>query len=99
LLTLEALGLLYLNLVRRDSLFRNVGLAILIVPISFVANVIRVMVLSLITYHFGDEAGQGFLHGFAGMVLFLSALLLIIAFDTLLQNVERFRARRFGAAA
>ena len=22
------------------------------------------------TYHFGDEAGQGFLHGFAGMVLF-----------------------------
>jgi exosortase B len=99
LLTLEALGLLYLNLVRRDSLFRNVGLAILIVPISFTANVIRVMVLSLITYHFGDEAGQGFLHGFAGMVLFLSALLLIIAFDTLLHNVERFRARRSAQLA
>ena len=99
LLTLEALGLLYLNLVRRDSLFRNVGLAILIVPISFTANVIRVMALSLITYHFGDEAGQGFLHGFAGMVLFLSALLLIIGFDTLLHNVERFRARRAGVAA
>ena len=91
LLTLEALGLLYLNLVRRDSLFRNVTLAILIVPISFTANVIRVMALSLITYHFGDEAGQGFLHGFAGMVLFLSALLLIIGFDTLLQGVERIR--------
>ena len=99
LLTLEALGLLYLNLVRRDSLFRNVGLAILIVPISFTANVIRVMALSLITYHFGDEAGQGFLHGFAGMVLFLSALLLIIGFDTLLHNVERFQARRAGVAA
>ena len=99
LLTLEALGLLYLNLVRRDSLFRNVGLAILIVPISFTANVIRVMALSLITYHFGDAAGQGFLHGFAGMVLFLSALLLIISFDTLLHNVERLRARRAGLAA
>ncbi len=98
LLTLEALGLLYLNLVRRDSLFRNVGLAILIVPISFTANVIRVMALSLITYHFGDAAGQGFLHGFAGMVLFLSALLLIISFDTLLHNAERFRARRAGLA-
>jgi exosortase B len=94
LLTLEALGLLYLNLVRRDSLFRNVGLAILIVPISFTANVIRVMALSLITYHFGDEAGQGFLHGFAGMVLFVSALLLIIAFDTLLHGFEAFRERR-----
>lgn len=93
LLTLEALGLLYLNLVRRDSLFRNVALAILIVPISFTANVIRVMALSLITYHFGNEAGQGFLHGFAGMVLFLSALLLIICTDTALQFFEGLRKR------
>jgi exosortase B len=92
LLTLEALGLLYLNLVRRDSPVRNIVLAILIVPISFTANVIRVMSLTLITYHFGDAAGQGFLHGFAGMVLFISALMLIISFDTLLQAVEgRFR--------
>lgn len=99
LLTLEALGLLYLNLVRRDSFFRNVGLAILIVPISFTANVIRVMTLSLITYHFGDAAGQGFLHGFAGMVLFLSALLLIIGFDTLLQTYESFKQRSGVAEA
>jgi len=91
LLTLEALGLLYLNLVRRDSVFRNISLALLIVPISFTANVIRVMALSLITFHFGDAAGQGFLHGFAGMVLFLSALLLIISFDTLLQKIDEAR--------
>jgi exosortase B len=99
LLTLEALGLLYLNLVRRDSAFRNIALAILIIPISFTANVIRVMALSLITYHFGDEAGQGFLHGFAGMVLFLSALLLIIGFDTLLQTMERWRQARSDGVA
>jgi len=94
LLTLEALGLLYLNIVRRDSLFRNVGLALLIVPISFAANVIRVMALSLITYHFGDAAGQGFLHGFAGMALFLSALLLIMGFDSFLQLLEAWQVRR-----
>ncbi|WP_342617507.1 exosortase B [Rhodoferax sp. GW822-FHT02A01] len=93
LLTLEALGLLYLNVVRRDSTFRNIGLALLIVPISFTANVIRVMALTLITYHFGDAAGQGFLHGFAGMVLFMSALLLIIGFDTALQAFEAYRQR------
>ena len=85
LFTLEALGLLYLNLVRHDSLSRNVTLAILIVPISFCANVIRVIVLTLITFHFGDEAGQGFLHGFAGMVLFISALILIIGVDSMLR--------------
>ena len=88
LFTLEALGLLYLNIVRHDSTFRNVALAIFIVPISFSANVFRVMVLTLITYHFGDAAGQGFLHGFAGMVLFLSALLLIMGVDSLLQFVD-----------
>lgn len=93
LFTLEALGLLYLNLVRHNSAFRNISLAILIIPISFTANVIRVMVLTLITYHFGDEAGQGFLHGFAGMVLFLSALLLIIGVDSLLQLFVNIRNR------
>jgi exosortase B len=101
LFTLEALGLLYLNIIRHDSLFRNVTLAILIVPISFTANVIRVIVLTLITYHFGDEAGQGFLHGFAGMVLFLSALLLIIGVDSLLQlgvKLQRGRNRTLGGA-
>lgn len=85
LISLEALGLLYLNLVKHDSLFRNITLAILIVPISFTANVIRVMVLTLVTFYFGDEAGQGFVHGFAGMVLFIVALSLIMSVDSLLQ--------------
>jgi exosortase B len=97
LFTLEALGLLYLNIVRHDSMFRNIALAIFIVPISFTANVFRVMVLALITYHFGEEAGQGFLHGFAGIVLFLTALLLILGVDTLLQYGDKqWRGR--GAA-
>ncbi len=85
LFSLEAMGLLYLNVVRHSSLLRNVALAILIVPISFTANVIRVIVLALITYYYGDEAGQGFLHGFAGMVLFMTALLFIIATDSSLR--------------
>lgn len=90
LFTLEALGLLYMNLVRHKSWSRNVLLALLIVPISFCANVIRVIVLTLITFYFGDEAGQGFLHGFAGMVLFITALMLIIGVDSLLRiGVEK----------
>lgn len=88
LFTLEAMGLLYLNVVRSSSVVRNVLLALLIVPISFVANVIRVIALSLITYHWGDAAGQGFLHGLAGIVLFLSALMLIVACDSLLRWVR-----------
>ena len=82
--TLEALGLLYMNLMNYKNMTRNVALAILIIPIAFCANIIRVMILVLVTYHFGDEAGQGFVHGFAGMVLFMVALTLMLITDNLL---------------
>jgi exosortase B len=87
LFTLEATGLLYMNVVRSTSMLRNTVLALLIVPISFTANVIRVMILILVTYYFGDAAGQGFLHGFAGIVLFMSAFLLTVFVDTLLRSM------------
>lgn len=86
LISLEALGLLYLNLVKHDSLARNVVLAMFIIPISFTANTIRVITITLVTYYFGDEVGQGFVHGFAGMLLFLVALIFIIMIDTLMQS-------------
>ncbi|MGK5061703.1 exosortase B [Janthinobacterium sp. LB3P112] len=97
LLALESLGLLYLNVVRHTSTIRNIGLALLIIPISFTANVLRVVALTLITYYWGDAAGQGFLHGFAGMVLFISALILIISVDSLLQWIVSWRERSKNA--
>lgn len=89
LISLEALGLLYLNLVKHDSLMRNITLGILIIPISFTANVVRVMALTLITYYFGDEVGQGFVHGFAGMFLFIIALIFILAVDSAIQYLVK----------
>lgn len=82
--TLEALGMLYMNLMAYTNPVRNVALAILLVPTAFVANIVRVMILVLVTYHLGDEAGQGFVHGFAGMVLFMVALGLMLVLDKLL---------------
>lgn len=94
LFMLEAFGILYLNLVHYKSMLRNIMLPILIIPISFTANVIRVIVLALITYYFGDEAGQGFLHGFAGIVLFLAGLLIMMGTDHLLRLLSgKFHAK------
>lgn len=89
LFTLEALGLLYLHWVKHESYFRNFTLAVLIIPISYSANTIRVIILCLVTYYFGDAAGQGFIHGFAGMVLFITALVFIIGVDTTLQLIAK----------
>ena len=82
--TLEALGMLYMNLMRYTNPARNIVLALLLVPTAFVANIVRVMILVLVTYHFGDEAGQGFVHSFAGMVLFMVALGLMLVLDKVL---------------
>lgn len=94
--TLEALGMLYMNLMKYTSAARNVALAVALVPIAFVANICRVMILVLVTYYFGDEAGQGFVHGFAGMVLFMLALGFMLVVDKLLGYF--FKAERRAAA-
>ena len=93
LISLEALGLLYLSLVKHDSLIRNITLTILIIPISFTANVIRVITLTLITYYFGDEVGQGFVHGFAGILLFFVALMFIMTVDSMLQYFVKWKQK------
>lgn len=82
--TLEALGLLYMNLMRYTSAARNLTLALLLVPVAFVANIVRVMILVLVTYHFGDAAGQGFVHDFAGIVLFVVSLIFMLLLDRVL---------------
>jgi exosortase B len=79
--SLSAMGLLYLYLMQHTRISRNLVIMAAILPIAFVANVVRVMVLVLVTYHLGDEAGQGFLHGFAGIMLFVIALLFLFVLD------------------
>ena len=84
LFSLFALGLIYLYLQNYASKLRNILLLLVIAPIAILANIIRVMVLVLVTYYLGDEAGQGFIHGLAGILLFMVALLLLFFWDKLL---------------
>ncbi len=79
--TLEAMGLLYASLMNYRSWVRSAALALLVIPVAFSANVVRVMILVLVTYYFGDAAGRGFIHGFAGMVLFAVGLAFIVGAD------------------
>ncbi len=89
--SLSALGTLFMYIMARPSRVHNAIMLASILPIAFVANIVRVIALVLITYHLGDEAGQGFLHGAAGIVLMLVALVFFFALDAALARILRRR--------
>jgi len=95
--SLSAMGLLYLYLLHYPGRLKNALLIASILPIAFFANVMRVVILVLVTYHFGDEAGQGFLHKFAGILLFAAALIMLFALDGLLDRVFGNKQNRASA--
>lgn len=92
--SLSAMGLLYLYLMEHASKVRNLIIMAAIIPIAFAANIVRVMVLILVTYHLGDEAGQGFLHDFAGIMLFIIGLLFLFLLDGILGLFFRDKPRQ-----
>lgn len=95
--SLSALGTLFMYIMGRKSRTHVVVMLLSILPIAFAANIVRVITLVLVTFYLGDEAGQGFLHGAAGMLLMLVALMLFFMLDKLLDLL--FKPSKNSAAA
>jgi exosortase len=83
IVTLGALCLFYSYLRHRANVTAFVVLALAAIPVAIVSNFVRVLVLVLVTYYLGDSAAQGFLHDFAGLLMFAVALLTVFAIDQL----------------
>ena len=99
LFSLSALGVFYLHQTPARSTLHKVLLIASILPIAFAANVLRVIVLILVTYYFGDAAGQGFIHGFASVFLFVAALILLFGLDGMLSKLRYLRLRQTPGGA
>jgi exosortase len=97
IISLSAVGLVYLYLAPPQRTWQLVLCLASIIPIAIAANVLRIVALSLITYYLGDEAGQGFLHEFAGIVMFLFSLVAVVLLSMGLQGFAPARARVGGA--
>lgn len=95
IISLSAICLFYVYLRHRSDWRAFLIVGALIVPIAIFSNFIRVLVLILITYYSGEAAAQGFMHDFAGLTLFIVALLTIFGADAL---YSRFRSRKVTAA-
>lgn len=87
ILGLIAVTLFYIYILHRATWRYALVLGMLILPIAIFVNFIRVMVLILVTYHFGDAIAQGVFHNTAGMVLFALALLITFMVDAALRRV------------
>ena len=87
LIGLVAISLFYIYLLRGSSVRYSLLLTAFVIPIAVVGNILRIMTLILLTYFYGDEVAQGFLHYTAGMFLFAIDLLLVFALDSLLARV------------
>jgi exosortase len=81
IVTLTALCLLYVYLRHRSNFRAFLVVALAAIPVAIVSNFVRVIVLVLVTYYLGEAAAQGFVHDFAGLLMFAVALLTIFAID------------------
>ncbi len=89
LLALTATGAIYLYMSGPRTWRRSLIIFALTIPIAIIANIIRVMVLVLLTYWGGYDLGQGFAHDFAGLFLYGIALLMVFAVDTFVSHVGK----------
>jgi exosortase B len=83
MVALSGVGLLYVYLAAHLGRARNVALLAGILPIAFAANIVRVLLLVLITYYNGEAAGRTF-HDYAGVLEVLLAFGAFFALDRLL---------------
>jgi exosortase len=84
LISLSAISLFYVYLRHHANVRYALLMFVMVIPVAAFANFVRILLLVLLTYHGGESAAQGFLHDFAGMTMFMTALITIFAIDHLL---------------
>ena len=88
LIGLTAISLMYIYLMHGSSWRYSLLLLCFVIPIAIIANIIRIVILCLLTYYFGDQVAQSFIHFAAGIVLFSTALLLVFGVDKLFSAIR-----------
>ena len=99
------LGIFFiLNPARYDFFLVILGLSCvfgvcMVIPIAIIANILRIIILVLLTYFFGDGVAQSFLHMAAGLFLFASSLALVFLIDHLVSALGFGKEVRDGRPA
>jgi exosortase len=92
LMALLSLAVAYGFLAERRNWVRC-ALALWMVPSAIITNAIRIVIAGMSAHRFGPAAAQGILHEFSGWLVFLTALVLLLAMHGILRY-----ARNAGTA-
>jgi len=84
LVTLLAMGMIYVHLTRPATRGHVLLLLLSILPIAVLANLLRVIILVLLTYHVSDAVAQSFAHEMAGVFTFAMSMFGMLLVDTAL---------------
>lgn len=88
LITMFSLVLVYVY-ISKGGLAKKLILTSFIIPFALLGNLVRIITLCLITFYFGDEAGQGFFHNFSGIVIFTITILGLLGVELILDKKLR----------
>ena len=87
LITLVALGVAWAHLML-PRFWMQVVLVVSVLPITIVANAGRIVVTGLVGRSFGVEYAEGFFHFFSGWLVFIVAVLCLLAVHGILRAVS-----------
>ncbi|HYV88652.1 MAG TPA: exosortase V [Candidatus Polarisedimenticolia bacterium] len=95
MISLSAISLFYVYMRHQSDWRYALLLMTMVLPVAVFANFVRILILILLTYYAGENAAQGFLHDFAGITMFMTALLTIFAIDSMFERLmARARQRK-----
>jgi len=87
LITMISLGLAYVYVIKGKAA-KKVILLGAIVPLALMGNLLRVIGMCLITFHFGENIGHKF-HDISGFVIFVVLIFGLMGLDSILSRFER----------
>ena len=88
LMSLITLAVALAFMTQESSLKRTV-IIVSAVPVAIVTNMFRVITTGVLASRYGAAAAEGFFHEFAGMAVFLLAMIILFVESAILKKVGR----------
>jgi len=75
--------------ITQKTTIKRIILIISAVPVAIVTNMIRVIITGILASRYGSAAAEGFFHDFAGMAIFIIAMVILIIESSILWRLGR----------